>query len=263
MIADDLTGGDPVRLGAVTFNLFNDSNVETIIQMLQTAGFEGVELRTTHAHGVEPSTGPAERKTVRKLFEQSSVKLVGYGTTCDFHSPDAAQRAAQVELGKQFVDLAVDTGAIGVKVRPNGLPEEVPVETTIANIAASLRELGDYALSRQIDIWLEVHGKASQEPKVIYDIMKSANHPGVWVCWNCNRPDITDGSIRANFELLRPWIRHCHIHDLTEDYPYRELFVLLRDADYRGYTLIEAPASCEPERFLKYYQALWTELSRG
>lgn len=251
-----------MRLGAVTFNLFKDADLETIIATCEKTGLEGVELRTTHAHGVEPGIDAQERRRVRALFENSGIHLVGYGTTCEFHSPDAAVRAAQVELGKQFVELARDTGAAGVKVRPNGLPEEVPVETTISNIAASLRELGEYASSWGIEIWLEVHGKASQEPRVICEIMKATGHQSVYVCWNCNGPDVVDGSVRQNFDLLKPWIRHCHIHDLTDDYPYRELFRLLRESGYQGYTLIEAPASAEPERFLKYYRALWTELNR-
>lgn len=251
-----------MRLGAVTFNILKDCDTQTIITRLGEAGYEGVELRTTHAHGVEPTIAADERKRVRDLFANSKVKLVGYGTTCEFHDPDDAVRSAQVELGKQFVDLAVDTGALGVKVRPNALPEGVPVETTVGRIAAGLKELGYYAEGKGIHIWLETHGRGTQEPKIIYDIMKQTDHPSVGVCWNCNGPDVVDGSIKANFELLKPWIRHCHIHDLTEAYPYRELFCLLQGIGYQGYTLVEAPESCEPDRFLKYYRALWLELNR-
>lgn len=251
-----------MRLGAITFNLFKDNSVEEIIQMLETTGLEGVELRTTHAHGVEPSIDAAERSRVRGLFENSRIKLVAFGSTCDFHHVEAADRAAQVQIGKQFVDLARDTGAIGVKVRPNNLPEGVPKEVTVGRIAESLKELGCYAADRGIEIWLEVHGKGTMEPGIIHDIIQAADQPQVSVCWNCNGADIIDGSIKANFDLLKPWIRHCHIHDLTEDYPYRELFGLLRGMNYQGYTLIEVPASCETERYLGYYKALWTELNR-
>ncbi|MGB9606267.1 MAG: sugar phosphate isomerase/epimerase family protein, partial [Bryobacteraceae bacterium] len=131
-----------MRLGAVTYNVLKDWDLETIIPKLQEIGFEAVELRTGHKHGVEPSLGPEERARVRERFRRSKVRLLSYGTTCEFHSPDAQVRRKQIELGKQFVDLAHDTGAWGVKVRPNALPREVPRETTIRNIAESLRELG-------------------------------------------------------------------------------------------------------------------------
>jgi hypothetical protein len=53
------------------------------------------------------------------------------------------------------------------------------------------------------------------------------------------------------------------MHDLTDDYPYRELFGLLRRSGFDGYTLCESPESLEPERFLRYYKALWMELTRA
>lgn len=247
------------HLGTVTYNLFKDADLETIITMLEAAEFEGVELRTGHKHGVEPSLSPQERRRVRQRFERSKVRLVSYGTTCEFHSPDPAVRAKQVEIGKQFVDLAVDTGAIGIKVRPNGFPETVSRETTIQNIGNSLRDLGDYAAQRKIDVWLEVHGRGTNSPPVCAAIMRAANHQGVGICWQRG----ADGSFRESFELLKPWVRHCHIHELATPYPWRELFSLLRQANYTGYTLAEVQQSKELERYLQWYKALWTELCRS
>ena len=40
------------------------------------------------------------------------------------------------------------------------------------------------------------------------------------------------------------------------------VFTLLREAKYDRYTLCEAAESKEPERFLRWYRALWTELNR-
>ena len=48
-----------------------------------------------------------------------------------------------------------------------------------------------------------------------------------------------------------------------EAYPYRELFSLLRDSGYSGYCLAEiAEESAEPDTFLRYYKALFRELTR-
>src|SRR5215216_1645565 len=104
-----------MQLGAVTYNVLKDMDLETLIKTLETTGFEAVELRTGHKHGVEPSISEAERARVKARFAQSKVRLLSYGTTCEFHAPDPAERKKQVELGKQFVTLAHDTGAWGVK----------------------------------------------------------------------------------------------------------------------------------------------------
>ena len=252
-----------MHLGAVTYNILKDWDVDTIIKNLEAAGFEAVELRTGHKHGVEPALSAAERKQVREKFERSKIRLLSFGSTCEFHSPDASERQKQVETGKQFVELAHDTGAWAVKVRPNGLPAGVPQETTIQNIAGSLKELGDYGKGRGVEIWLEVHGRDTQVPGIAAAIMKSTNHPNVGLCWNSNPTDIINGSIKPSFELLRRWIKNVHITELANPaYPWRELFTLLRGSKYDRYTLCEAQESKEPERFLRWYKALWTELNR-
>jgi sugar phosphate isomerase/epimerase len=252
-----------MRLGAVTYNVLKDWDLETLIKNLEAARFEAVELRTTHKHGVEISLPAAERERVRKRFEASKVRLLSYGTTCEFHSADAEVRRKNVEEGKRWIELAHDTGAWGIKVRPNGFPEGVPRETTIQRIGESLRELGEYGAGRGVEIWMEVHGRGTQEPPVSAAIMKVANHPQVGVTWNSNPTDIVNGSIKPSFDLLRPWIKCAHINELANPaYPWRELFTLLRQMKYERYTLCEAQESKEPERFLRWYSALWRELSR-
>lgn len=249
-------------LGAVTYNVIKDWDLDTILTRLPEFGFEAVELRTTHKHGVEPSLTREERAKVAEKFAKSKVRLLSYGSTCEFHSPDAAVRQKHIEECKRFIDLAHDTAAWGVKVRPNGISKELGPEKTIQTIGACLREVGDYAGKMGVEIWMEVHGRETQVPTVSAAIMRAAKHEAVGVCWNSNPTDIADGSIRKSFDLLRPWIKNVHINELAGPYPYRELFSLLRASKYNRYTLCEAQESKEPERFLRWYKALWTELNR-
>lgn len=251
-----------MHLGCVTYNVLKDWDLDTILVKLEAAGFEAVELRTGHKHGVEPSLDQAGRVRVRERFARSKVKLLSFGSTCEFESPDPAVRRQNVELARQWVDLAHDTDAWGVKVRPNGLPKGVPVETTLKNIGESLHEVGEYAQRKGVEIWMEVHGRDTQNPPNAAAIMRNTAHKNVGLCWNSNPTDIVNGSVRQSFDLLRPWIRNCHINELTNTYPWRELFTLLRRSNYDRYTLCEVAESKEPERFLGYYRGLWSELNR-
>jgi sugar phosphate isomerase/epimerase len=249
------------QLGSVTYNLLRNMDLETCIQTLEKAGFSAIELRTTHKHGVEPSIGQEERAKVRERFTKTKVKLLSYGSTCEFESPDEAVRRQNIELAKKFVDLAKDTGAIGVKVRPNGLPKGVPLDTTVKNIATSLHEVGEYGESKGIEIWMEVHGSKTQEFPLASRILHEADHKNVGACWNSNPTDVVDGSVKQAFNALGKFIRNCHITELTSTYPYKEFFGLLRDAGYSRYTLAEVAESKEPERFMPYYRKLWEQLS--
>ena len=109
-----------MKLGLVTYNMAKEWDVPTIIERCEATGFQGVELRTTHAHNVEVDLSAAERRSVRELFEDSAIELAGLGSAFEFHSPDSEELRQNVEGTKAYSQLASDVGAPGVKVRPNG-----------------------------------------------------------------------------------------------------------------------------------------------
>jgi len=249
----------PFHLGLVTYNLARDWDIETIIKNCEKTGFEGAELRTTHKHGVEPSLSKERRAEVRKRFADSRVRLVSLGTTCEYESPDAGTVQKNIEETRRWCELAQDLGCLGVKVRPNGFPRDVPHEQTLEQIGRALARCGDLAHEHGVEIWMEVHGEGTQLPSNAHQILSIANHPLVGACWNSNPADVENGSVQKGFELLKPWIRSCHINNLDDKaYPWRELFALLRSINFERYTFAEvAEPSCEPLRFMSYYHAVW------
>jgi hypothetical protein len=270
------------KLGLVTYQLAQSWDIETIIKNCEATGFEGVELRTTHKHGVEPSISRPRRAGVRKRFEGSRVRLVSLGSTCEYQSPDPNVVKQNIEETRRFCELAHDLGCMGVKVRPNGFPPGSDHARVLEQIGQTLKQCGDIARDQGIEIWLEVHGEETEKPPNIRRIMETCNHPSVGICWNSNDNDVVESSVKPSFELLKPWLRSCHINELwrtsspwgaAEDhqhegapagfpewrkpYPWRELFALFRGVGYDRYTLAEIPASCEPLRLMRYYRALW------
>ncbi len=253
-----LSGPPRMKLGTVTYNLAQDWDVPTIIKNCEAAGFQGVELRTSHKHGVEVSLTRQQRADVRKRFADSKVELMGLGSAFDFHTPDQQKLRRDIEATKEYVVLAADVGASGVKVRPNGLPKEVPVEKTLEQIGRSLRELGEHARQHGQVIRLEVHGTGTQLLPSIRRIIDVADHSSVGVCWNSNPSDLDDDGFEHNFNLVKKKIFSVHLRDLfLDDHPFRKLFAALNDSGYTGYCLAEIPQSTDPVRVMKYFRALW------
>ncbi len=246
------------HLGTVTYNLAQDWDVATIIKHCTAAKFEGVELRTTHKHGVEVTLSREQRAEVRKRFQDSPVQLMGLGSAFDFHSPDQTKLRKDIEATKEYLALAQDVGATGVKVRPNGLPKEVPVEKTLEQIGRSLRELGDFARDHGQVIRLEVHGAGTSQLPHIKTIMDIAAHPQVGVCWNSNPTDLEGEGFDYNFDLVKDKINLVHMRDLyLEEYPFRKLLQRLGGIGFTGFTLAEIPPSSDPLRVMHYYRSLW------
>jgi sugar phosphate isomerase/epimerase len=259
------TGGPrhALKIGAVTYNIAKDWDVPTIIKNLTAVGLDGVELRTTHAHGVELSLSPAQRAEVRKQFEASPVKIGGLGSTCEYHAADPAVVRKNVEETKQWVQLARDLGCPSVKVRPNGLRKDVPEEQTLEQIGKALAECGKAAADAGVRIQVEVHGAETQRiPRMVKMLQYADRHPGVWICWNSNPTDLMDGGFDKNFALLKDRIGQVHMRDLyVEDYPWQRLINALQDMKFGGYCFAElGEPSTDGVRVLKYFRGMFRHM---
>ena len=253
-----LTRRLPLRLGTVTYNLGRSWDLETLIRNCAETGFEGVELRSTHAHGVEIDISPEKRREVMMRFQDSPVRLVGLGSACEYHSPDPEVLRRNIEETKAFVRLAHDVGAPGVKVRPNALPEGVPEQKTLEQIGLALRECGAYGNGWGVQIRMEVHGRETGRIPRIRKMLDYADHDNVRICWNSNKTDLLDGGVETNFNRIKDRISIVHMRDLfDEEYPWRLLFRLLREMEYPGYCLAEIPESTDPIRVMRYYRTLF------
>jgi len=213
---------------------------------------------------VEPSLSASQRAEVKQRCADAGLTPWGLGTVCEFHSPDPAVVRKNIETCGEFVKLARDIGAKGVKVRPNGLQQDV--EKTLQQIGTALKECGQMAADQGVEIWVEVHGAGTQEPANMRKIMDYCGHKSVGVNWNSNPTDVKNGSVKEAFELLRPFLMTCHINNLWGPYPYRELFTLLRQSGYDRYTLCEVGTPVKAEDgalFFQCYRGLWRELARA
>lgn len=259
------------KLGLVTYNVARKWDLKTLLRVCKQLGLAAVEARTTHAHGIEPTLSPAKRKEVKRRFEDAGVAFWGPGSVCEFHFTDRARVKKNIEDCKRFVQLAADLGGLGVKVRPNMLPKGVPEEKTLEQIGKALIPCGKAAADAGVEVCVEVHGRGTARPDRMKRIMDECGLKSVGVTWNCNpKTDFIDGGIEKSFAMLKPYIKSCHIKEVYKEalggYPYRTLFRLLREAGYDRYTKVEVgytPPNVQAGiEMLRYYKALWLELTR-
>jgi sugar phosphate isomerase/epimerase len=236
----DLKKGAEIHYGLVTYQWGKDWDLPTLLKNCELAEVLGVELRTTHKHGVEPSLTDAEREEVRKRFEASPVRLVGIGSNENFDNPDPKVLQKAIEATKAFIRLSHDVGGSGVKVKPDSFHKDVPRETTIAQIGKALNEVAEYGVGFGQQIRLEVHGQCCQLP-TIKAILDVADNPNVAVCWNSNPQDLEAPGLEHNFNLVKARLgQTTHIHRMdSKNYPWPELLDLYVKADYSGWMMLE------------------------
>jgi sugar phosphate isomerase/epimerase len=233
--------GEDMFFGLVTYQWGKDWDLPTLLKNCEKAAVLGVELRTTHAHAVEPSLTAKQRQEVQKRFGDSPVVLAGLGSNERFDNPDPAVVKRAIEATKKFLVLSHDVGSTGVKVKPDRFHADVPREKTIAQIGKALHTLGDFASGYGQKVRLEVHGQCAELP-TIKAIMDAADHDNVVLCWNSNAQDLQGEGLEANFKMVQEHLGSTlHVRELqSPDYPYATLIKLLVKAKYAGWVMLEA-----------------------
>lgn len=259
---------NPLKLGIMTYLIAKDWDIDTIIKNLSETGYQSVELRTTHAHGVEIDLNAKERAEVKKRFEDSSLEAISLASGFYYHSSDQNELRNNIEGTKDYILLARDIGALGIRVFPNQIPDDIPEEQanrekTMEQIGTALAEVGEFAYNEGVEIRLCVHGRNTTSIPVIKKIIDYSRSPHVYINWNCNKTDMDGKGLEYNFNLIKDRIRSLHMHELWGNYPYRQLFRMLSDMNFSGYCNAEIEGSTDPVRLLKYYRGLFLALQNA
>ncbi len=231
-----------LRFGFVTYLWGRDMKLPELIDSCEKSGLLAVETRTQHAHGVEPELSASQRADIRRRFADSPVRLIGYGSNCQFHEDDAARVEANIEQARRYIRLMHDCGGAGLKVKPNGFPKNLSREKTIEQIGKALNRIGAYGDDFGQEIRVEVHGSGTSDLEVMKAIFDVADHPNVTVCWNSNQQDLEGKGLAHNFSLVRNRFgATAHVRELDSDnYPYQDLFNHFVRTRYTGWVLLEA-----------------------
>lgn len=224
---------------------------QSLAEMLALAkgiGYDGIEPRVEqhHRHGIELSADPPHRRALRKEIEASGVSLASIATCCKYADP--ATTAANVELTRKYIDLASDLNCTRIRVFGGQIPPGFSHDQAANLLIDSLRSLGDYAAPRQITLCLETHDSWC-DPAIVAFIMREVDHPAVGVNWDIMHT-VRQGkaSMEEAFRVLRPWIRHVHVHDGvnridklrivpigTGELDHRLVLRLLKTGEFQGF----------------------------
>jgi sugar phosphate isomerase/epimerase len=256
---------NPLKLGLMTYLVGQKWDIDTIIKNLKETQYEHVQLRTTHAHGVEVTLTSAQRVDVKKKFMDAGI-AISLASAFQYHSTDPAELRKNIEGTKQYLQLAADVGALGIRVFPNAVPKEGDStrEKILEQIGKSVSECATFGNNLGVQVRVEEHGQGTANIPVIKKILDYADNPHVYMIWNNSNSDYTgeglpkgyEGmSFEAQFNLVKGRIGNVHLRELFTDYPWRKLFSLLSQSGYKGYCDIElSDESCEPVRMMKNYR---------
>lgn len=242
---------NPLKLGMMTYTLGRDWNIDEIIKNCTETKFQHVELRTTHAHGVEVTLTPSERSVVKGRFADAGL-AISLASGFSYNSPDPAVLKRNIDGTKEYILLAKDVGALGIRVFGSNTDDE----KMLTQIGKALAEVGEFGYNNGVEIRVCNDGPTLAMVKKNIEYSQS---PHVYLNWNCPMSDL-EGGFENNFNSVKHLIRNIHLRELWNEYPWRLFFKLLSKSGYTGYCDAEIPGNPDPVRFMKYYRALFLAL---
>lgn len=186
---------------------------EEMLEVAKRFGYDGVEPRagSGHKHGIEKDMDVKDREIVRRIVEESPVKISCIATSCIYADPSKVEENINQTL--QYIDLSSGVSSPGIRVFGGVIPEGISREKAIENVAESLKKVVDYAADKNVKIYLETHDDWSN-PEYVAELMRKVNHPSLKVNWDVMHPVLRAGkSVEDSFAILKEWIGHIHFHD--------------------------------------------------
>lgn len=257
-------GGEPGRL-PIAFSTLGCPKWEweTILRQASSLGYAAIELRGIRGE-MDLTRSPvfAGDRLSRSLGELQALdlRIASLGASSRMHEPDRGRRAAQLDEGKRFIDLAHRLKAPYVRVFGDRKVQEEPKEKTVARIIAGLRELGDHAKGSGVTVLLESHGDFTDSPTLL-EILRGAGMASVALLWDAHHTFVSSREDPAQtYKELGAYVRHIHLKDSIGEgesrryvltgsgtVPVRDTVRVLKTGGYRGYYCLEWEKAWHPE----------------
>lgn len=217
------------------------------VDVARRFGYDGIEPRVDagHGHGIEVGASVAQRAAIRRQVADSGIALACLATSIQYADP--VQTEAMLAQTRERIDLAADVGAPVIRVFGGVGPTGASREQGIDLLAHCLHAVADQAAARGVTIALETHDEWC-DPRHVVAVLERVNHPAIGANWDIMHPvRVAKMDIATSFTILRPWIRHLHVHDGAMENPLRFLPIgqgvvdhrtalqLLRGAGYTGF----------------------------
>jgi sugar phosphate isomerase/epimerase len=234
-----------------------------VIEQAALLGYSAIEVR-----GIEGEmdltkrpelTGTRADQTLADL-RALDLTISDLGASARMHEADPKVRAAQLDEGRRFIDLAARLKVPYVRVFGDKVPPGEARAAVIPRVVDGLRTLGEHAKGSGVSVIIESHGDFTDSPSLL-EILKGAAMPNVALLWDAHHTFVAGKEAPAEtFKALGPYVRHTHLKDSrpeasgvryvltgTGTVPVKETVAVLVKAGYKGYYCYEWEKAWHPE----------------
>ena len=234
-----------------------------ILEQASQLGYSGIELRGIEAEmdlTKRPEfTGTRLAPTLKDL-DALDLKITDLGASSKMHESDKTVRAAQLDEGRRFIDLAHQLRSPYVRVFGDVIPPGEAKSDVVARVVDGLRTLGAHARGSGVGVLIEAHGDFTDSPTLL-EILKGAAMDNVALLWDAHHTFVAGKEAPGKtFGAMKAYVRHTHLKDSRPEgtgvryvltgagtVPVRETVGVLARGGYKGFYCLEWEKRWHPE----------------
>jgi sugar phosphate isomerase/epimerase len=227
---------DPLRKGEMT--------LEEVFRFCSDLGFAAVDPTGYYFPGYPAVPSDDYVYRIKKSAFLLGLDISGTGVRTDFSNPDPAKRAADVELVRQWVDVADKMDAPVLRVfAGKGVPEGHSEKETMDWAVEGIRQCTEHGKKKGVMIVLQNHNELLKTVDQVLYIRKKI--PSDWLGINLDIGSLRAGDPYEEIAKLAPYAYTWQIKEKIyrngkEEKPdLNRLMGIIRKSGYRGYIPIE------------------------
>ena len=191
------------------------STLGEALDLAKATGYAGFEPRidSGHSHGIEPGMTVEKRRAARQIAEDKGVALCCLATSVRLAGRSGLNEA--MDSARRSIELCVDIGIPRMRVFGGPIDEGQTRGEAIDQVAKALDTLSGEIGEADVCLCMETHDSWC-EPAHVAAVMQRCRGRHVGVNWDLMHPLLAaHADMEETFGLLRPYIRHVHIHGGT------------------------------------------------
>lgn len=190
-----------------------DWTLDEVVAGMKRHGYAGLEPRVEwgHACNIEKDLTAATRTNVRRRFDDEGLAICCIATGVKMATPDA-ERAAQIEDLRRYIELAADLGCGFIRTFGGQFDHGLPWATVVDHTAAGYRQVAAEAESAGVTVLMETHDDwcFSAPVRAVIDDVGSARVQVLWDFMHTQRMMEQPGD---TYNVIGQQTRHVHAHD--------------------------------------------------
>ena len=178
----------------------------------------------------------------------------------DFCVPEGDEREFQLGMTRQWIDYSAAMGAPVIRIFAGKVPQGESESTALDRCVAGINESLEYAAEKGVALALENHGGITATPQQLLAIVERIDD-SPWFGINFDSGNFHTEDPYGDLEQIAPYAINAQVKVKVEvageEQPadLERVVGILKDADYRGYLVLEYEESHDPWETIPRYVA--------